>query len=121
MNPLTQATINLIFALRDSLTEDGPSRLDFWDTRCITALQTAAAGASNEGEVLEIVCRKLQIPSLTAKVSKDAVGALTLIGESFQAWQRLIDREGVYILALAKLQNRTRKATKAAQDETPEY
>jgi hypothetical protein len=42
INQLDRVTIDLIFALRDSLTDDGPSLIDFWSGgRAITALETA--------------------------------------------------------------------------------
>ena len=47
-----QATIDLIFALRDSLTDDGPSRIDFWNGRATSALLTAAAGSDNAGQAI---------------------------------------------------------------------
>jgi len=54
---LDQATIGLIFALRDSLTDDGPSRLDFWGGRAATAIETAAAGADNANQAITIAAR----------------------------------------------------------------
>ena len=42
---LDQVTVDLLFALRDSLTEVSP--LDFWAGRATTALTTAAAGSSS--------------------------------------------------------------------------
>lgn len=69
---LDQATIDLVFALRDSLTDDGPSRLDFWGGRAATAIETAAAGADNANQAITIAARKLQIPVLTTHAAQTA-------------------------------------------------
>ena len=71
INQLDRVTIDLIFALRDSLTDDGPSLIDFWSGgRAITALETAAAGASTGAEALHIAARKLQIPQIASRHAK---------------------------------------------------
>ena len=68
---LDRATIDLIFALRDSLTEDGPSRIDFWTGgRAISALDAAAAGAATGAEAVTLAAQKLQIPQINKHQAK---------------------------------------------------
>lgn len=112
LDDLDMATVWLIFALRDSLTDDGPSRLDFWTTRAVTAIETAAAGASDAGQAVTTMCRKLQIPSLTKAASQRAVDAAEIIDADYQRWQRHIQQNIVYIVALARVQNTIAKETK---------
>lgn len=108
---LDEATITLIFALRDSLTDDGPSRIDFWSGgRAATALTTAAAGASTAAEALTIAAHKLQIPQISARQAKPVVDAMRIIDEDYEAWAAHIDRTIVYIIALADIQRQERQA-----------
>lgn len=99
------ATIKLIFALRDSLTDDGPSRLDFWNERATTAIETAAAGASTAGQAITTAARKLQIPSLTKPAAQHAADAAEIIDQDYTAWARHIQQNIVYIVALARIEN----------------
>ena len=114
---LDQATIDLIFCLRDSLTDDGPSRMDFWNGRATTAVESAAAGASDAAQAVTIACRKLQISVLTAEASRRARRAARTIDQDFSAWQRHIDRTLVYVVALAKIQNQDKKTRKTTDTE----
>ena len=73
---LDRATIDLIFALRDSITDDGPSLIDFWSGgRAISALEAAAAGASTGAEAVSLAARKLQIPQIAGKQAKTVTTA----------------------------------------------
>lgn len=112
------ATIDLIFALRDSLTDDGPSRLDFWGGRVTTALATAAAGSDNAGQAVTTACRKLQIPQLRTTVAGLVKTAADIIDQDYQAWATHIDRNLVYVVALASLENKSRKVAKSAARAT---
>lgn len=110
---LTEATITLIFALRDSLTDDGPSRIDFWSGgRAATALQTAAAGASTAAQAITIAARKLQIPQLAAHTAHNVAGACTIIDRDYEAWATHIEQTIVYIIALADIRRQQARATK---------
>lgn len=114
------ATIDLIFALRDSLTDDGPSRIDFWGGRATTAIQTAAAGSDSAGQAITTAAHKLQITTLTTNAAKRARRAAEIIDADYQAWATHIDRNIVYIVALAQLENRTNKTTKKTTTKTEE-
>lgn len=112
---LDAATIDLIFALRDSLTSDGPSRLDFWGGRVTTALETAAAGSDNAGQAITTAARKLQIPTLAGAASAAAVGAAKVIDADYQLWASHVARNIVYIVALAYVQRDARKLARSSQ------
>lgn len=114
---LDQITVDLIFALRDSLTD--VSRLDFWSGRATTALETAAAGAATWPEAVTIACRKLQIDTLT---NSAAATVTRLAGElaDYEAWASHIARNVIYIVALANVAREARKPTKAPAIETQE-
>lgn len=115
---LDDATISLIYALRDSLTDNSPSRLDFWMGRATTAIDTAAAGADSASHMVTIACRKLQIDVLTTEASKRVVTAAKTIDADYPTWQRHIQQNLVYIVALAKIDNTAKKqARKAKQQE----
>lgn len=106
---LDAATIDLVFALRDSLTDDGPSRLEFWSGRAVSALETAAAGSDSAGQAITTACRKLQIPTLTPAAAEQAVKAAQVIDVDYQRWAAHIARNIVYIVALATVQRDARK------------
>lgn len=108
------ATIWLIFALRDSLTDDGPSRLDFWGERGRTAIETAAAGSDNAGQAITTMCRKLQIPTLGKEASERAQDAAEIIDQDYPAWARHIQQTIVYVMALARVKNTEAQDAKKA-------
>ena len=115
VDALDRATVTLIFALRDSLTDASPSRLDFWDTRAKTAIEAAAAGSATAAEAISAACRKLQIDTLT----KDAAGRVVtdvtpIIDADYPAWAAHVARTITYIVALARVENDETKTAKAA-------
>lgn len=118
LDDLDTATIDLIFALRDSLTDDGPSRLDFWSGRVTTALEAAAAGADNAGQAITIAARKLQIETLASKPSAAAKKIAAVIDRDYPAWAQHVDRNAVYIVALARVENTIRKTPKTEEEPT---
>ena len=111
---LDDLTVDLVFALRDSLTDEGPSRLDFWDGRVATAIETAAAGAQDMREAISIAARKLQIDTLTKDAAATAVRVANQI-DDYQQWASHVARNLVYIIALARVANDTKKATASAK------
>ncbi|APT92903.1 hypothetical protein CPHO_08395 [Corynebacterium phocae] len=117
VNPvdLDKATIDLIFILRDSLTDNGPSRMEFWADRATTAIAAAAAGAESFGQAVTIAAHKLQIDTLTAAASKRLKTVAETLEPNFQEWVTHVDKTLVYIVALAKTENTIRKEEKAAK------
>ena len=114
---LDEATLTLIFALRDSLTDDGPSFIDFWSGgRCISALEKAAS-ASCAAEALTKAAHSLQIPQIYAKRAKDVVEACAIIDQDYQAWARHIERNRIMIVALADVKRQEMRAEKTARNE----
>ena len=111
---LDRVTIDLVFALRDSLTDDGPSLIDFWTGgRAISALEAAAAGASTGAEAVSLSARKLQIPQIAVKQTKTVTRCAAIIDRDYGAWTAHITRNAVYILALADVERQERKASRA--------
>ena len=110
---LDTLTIDIIFALRDSLTDAGPSRLDFWDSRAATALETAAAGAQDMREAVTIAARKLQIDSLGKEASQVVVKVAAAVGDEFPAWADHVARNLIYVVALARVANDEKKTARA--------
>lgn len=118
---LDRVTIDLIFALRDSLTDAGPSRLDFWSGgRATTALTTAAAGASTAAQAVTIAARKLQIDQLAAKQAPVAARFAEVVDRDFPAWAAHIDQTIVYIVALADIERQTTRKAKTTTPATEE-
>ena len=103
---LDRATVDLIFALRDSLTDVSP--LDFWTGRVATALETAAAGSESLPQAVTTACRKLQIPVLTRSASHVAASVVDRVPD-YEEWAGHVSRNIVYIVALARVENDTRK------------
>lgn len=121
---LDDCTVELIFILRDSLTDDGPDRLAFWTDRAGTALQASAAGSSTAAEAITAACRKLQVPGLDLDAAQRATRVAATIDRDFQAWAEHVARNAVYVVALARVANDERKtarkaARKAAGDTIP--
>lgn len=117
LEDLDRATISLIFALRDSLTDDGPSRLDFWNLRATTAVETAAAGAANFGQTVTIACRKLQIPALSKSGAERIIEAGQIIDMDYAAWARHIAQNIMYIVAIARVENSEIQAARKTAKE----
>lgn len=124
---LDAATIDLVFALRDSLTDDGPSLIDFWSDRGATAIATAAAGSDSAGQAITTACRKLQIGALSAGAAPVARRAAEIIDADYAAWARHVDQSLVYIVALARLERDNRRrgtkptATTTISTEEPKF
>ena len=115
VDALDRATVTLIFALRDSLTDASPSRLDFWDTRAKTAIEAAAAGSATAAEAVSAACRKLQIDTLTKDAATRVVTEVTpIIDADYPAWAAHVARTITYIVALARVENDETKTAKAA-------
>jgi len=116
---LDRITIDLIFALRDSLTE--VSRLDFWAGRVTTALETAAAGSSSWEQAVTTAAHKLQIETLSAAAAMKVVGLGDEVGRlnAFEQWCGHVSRNIVYIVALANVARDQHKKTtvKTTQEE----
>lgn len=114
---LDQATIDLIFALRDSLTD--VSRLDFWNGRCTSAIETAAAGATTMPQAITIAAQKLQIDTLTREASTTVVHVTETLGGHYEAWASHVARNIVYLVALARVENDSRKTAKKTAASDP--
>ncbi|MDU1580840.1 hypothetical protein [uncultured Cutibacterium sp.] len=105
-----RTTVDLIFALRSSLTE--VSLLDFWGGRVTTAISTAAAGSENAGQAITTACRKLQIETPSPRAAADMRRVAGTIDTDYQGWASHVARNIVYIVALAMCERENRKATK---------
>jgi len=118
MNPetLDQITVDLIFALRDSLTD--VSRLDFWSGRATTAIETAAAGSETWEQAVTTAARKLQIDTLTNESSKTVVALSSKIESCYEEWAAHVSRNIVYIVALANVMREQKKTKKAGFTES---
>ncbi|GAA2185085.1 hypothetical protein GCM10009785_35260 [Brooklawnia cerclae] len=114
---LDDITVDLVFALRDSLTED-VSRLDFWQGRAATAIETAAAGGEAWPQAVTIAARKLQIPQLALEASKTITKLGGRIEGHYSQWQAHVARNLVYIVALARVENTSRKTPKPDPEPT---
>lgn len=113
---LDEATITLIFALRDSLTPASPSRLDFWTGgRAVSALLSAAAGGSSAAEAVTIAARKLQIDQIVPAQAQAVVAACAVIDQDYEAWASHVDATIVYIVALADVRRQAARKTKKEQ------
>lgn len=83
-----------------------------WWERGRTALETAAAQASTFGQMVSACGKKLQLETLTA-ASADRVAAVqSELGtdERFAEWQRICERDALYIAAVARIRRQQEKA-----------
>lgn len=96
---LDRITIDLVFALRDSLTEVSP--LEFWSGRGTSAITTAAASSTAAGQAITRAARKLQIETITGDPAAVVARIGPEIDADYPAWARHIQRNLVYIAALA--------------------
>ena len=112
---LDRVTVDLIFALRESLTE--VSRLDFWAGRATTAIETAAAGSENWEQAITTACRKLQIDTLNSESAETVVKLSAVIGGNYEDWAAHVARNIVYIVALANVERDKRKKRSIAAEE----
>lgn len=128
LEDLDRATITLIFVLRDSLTDAGPSYMDFWSGRATSALQTAAAGADNAAHALTIATRKLQIDSLRTSTAAKTAEAIKTIDQDYTTWATRVDQHLIYLMQLAFLEREDHKrgktpapTTDTTTDEEPNF
>lgn len=105
---LVDATITWINSLLDSASSDVIGVANWWD-RATSALVTAAAGASTIGEATTIAARKLQIESTSPGSDATLLEASKVIAADFAGWQRIVDTEAVYLIALARVARKTRR------------
>lgn len=106
---LDAATIDVVFALRDSINDAEVSYLDFWAGRCATAIDTAAAGSDSFPQAVTTMCRKLQIGALTPGAAKEIARVSAVIDPVYEQWAEHIARNLIYIIALANTQRDARK------------
>ncbi|MSS45311.1 hypothetical protein FYJ43_04465 [Cutibacterium sp. WCA-380-WT-3A] len=113
---LDAVTVDLIFALRSSLTD--VSLLDFWAGRVTTAITTAAAGSEDAGQAITTAFRKLQIesPSIYCADGLKRIGRA--IDVDYQAWASHVSRHIVYIVALAMTERDKHKIIKKSTEKT---
>lgn len=107
---LDRATIDLIFILRDSLTD--VSALDFWGGRGVTAIETAAAEADNAGYAISRAVRKLQSDSITNQAAERVKAVTEQIDADYDAWAAHVSRNLVQIFALAYVERDQHKRGK---------
>ena len=105
-------TVDLILTMRDSLTDVSP--LDFWSGRVSTALETAAAGSDSMPQAITTMAHKLQIDTLAKDSSVVCRQIAERIGEHYQQWAEHVARTGVYVVALARVVNDSRKTARKA-------
>ena len=99
---LDRASIDLIFALRDSLDPDtSPSARDFWGGRATTAVTTAADGSERAQQAITTACHKLQITRIVPTQIDPLTAAAAVIDTDYPAWVRHWREGSVYIVALA--------------------
>lgn len=120
MSDIDRATVDLIFALRDSITDDSVDYQGFWSGgRCLSALQAAAAGSETAGQAVSEAARKLQITQYATRVAPTVVRVASVIDADYPAWARHIDTTGPYLLALADVERQRRKAARSESAPTP--
>lgn len=100
-------------SLLDSASSDQIGVANWWD-RATSALVTAAAGASTIGEATTIAAHKLELESTVPYTDEALVPACEAIAAEFAAWQQLVDRESVYLIALTRVTRQARKNRKSA-------
>ncbi|GAA3878415.1 hypothetical protein GCM10022243_48900 [Saccharothrix violaceirubra] len=107
---LIQATVAWLNALLDSASADVLGVAHYWD-RAQSALITAAT-ADTVGEAVTTAARKLQIETTQARTDTALLEACAVIAADYPAWQARVEREAVYLVALARVARTARKATR---------
>lgn len=109
-----EITVDLIFALRDSITDISP--IDFWSGRALSAVETAAAGSETMPQAITTACRKLQIGAADFRSAPAFVRLAEVIGDDqYEAWAAHVARNIIYIVALAAVVRDERKAARTAK------
>lgn len=112
---LADAAVEFINAVLDSVDTSVIKPMDFWE-RAKTALETGAASSTTWPGCASKTAKKLQISTLT-KTSGDTI---TRIGQTladpaaFAAWRRLVVRDAIYLVAMARAARDTRRAEREA-------
>lgn len=116
------ASVRLVLAMMRSASTDKIRPIDWW-TRAKSALETAAASASDLSQMVAVMGRKLQIDATSSETSKEICSLAELVGGDFEAVRRLCEEQSLYVVAIAQGQRqeqRERRATNAAKPDLRE-
>lgn len=98
---LDRASIALIFALRDSLSDASPSYPEFWNGRAVSAITAAADGSERAAQALTRAAQKLQVDRIATPQIEPALKALAVIDADYPAWVRHWREGSVYLATVA--------------------
>lgn len=108
---LTTLGVALVLAMMRSASSDEIDPRDWW-TRAKTALETAAAEASEWPALISAMGRELQIPSLQL----DSINSISLLGKQvgpdFRRFRASLRRDALYLVAMARMQRQEEREAK---------
>jgi len=111
---LIEHGVKLVLECMSNASTEKISPIDWWP-RAKSALLAATARATTWGELVDTMCRKLEVNILRNDSAK-AIYLLALDGDQLREFKRLMQREGIYVVAEAQVEReRQRQAAKEAQ------
>lgn len=118
---LYEWAVDLTDQLLSQVNKEGTIPFADRGERVKSALETAAGAASTWGQFVARVTRKLQIPVagdwLAAKIAE--LDQRLRDGALFYRWARMVERDALYIVALAQERGRSRATTAKAKKPKP--
>lgn len=111
---LADLAVEFVNAILDSVDTAVIKPMDFWE-RAKTALETGAAISTTWATCVSKTGRKLQISTLTKSSGETVTRIGIALGDpaAFAAFRRLIARDGIYLIAMARVARDTRRAERA--------
>ncbi len=88
--------------------------IDWW-TRARTALEGAARSSDHFSAMASAMARKLQIDVARTDTATDLAFLADEVAGSFPAFRRFVEREALYIVAMAQADSKARKEERAAK------
>ena len=106
---------DLLLTLMSNASTDKINPMDWWP-RAKSALVKGSARANSWGELVEAMCRSLQIHVLRND-SASSISSMAIDGAHLRAFKRVVRTQGIYIVAEAQAEREIAKAARAAAQE----
>lgn len=112
--------IDLLRAMLSSTSPERVRRIDWW-TRARSALETAASVADSYGSLVSKMGERLQIDALTPNTSAQVADLAPRVEADFEAFRAFLEREALYVVAIARAESKRRRAEWQADTQTEEH
>jgi hypothetical protein len=111
---LAERAKSLMLALMSNATTEKISPINWWP-RAKSALLAGVARGRTWGEMVDTMCRKLEIQVLRNDTAS-SVSGMMLDGAQLREFKRVVRTQGIYIIAECQAERERQKAEKAKEN-----